>query len=146
MRDGDSLAVQIDFHFTDRSTTVPLTAKFRSTPDLTPLSFEIKGRTARMISIDEALSIGNGKVQFRTRDRQSELALPPGAFFAIAGYAPTTMQMLMVRYWAAHGSPAQLATLPGGTVKVEPRGQDTIHVGAKKEEKGTCDKNRVKYQ
>ena len=132
-RDGDSLAVQIDFHFTDRSTTVPLTAKFRSTPDLTPLSFEIKGRTARMISIDEALSIANGKAQFRTRDRQSELALPPGAFFTIAGYAPTTMQMLMVRYWATHGSPAQLATLPGGTVKVEPRGQDTIHVGAKEE-------------
>src|SRR5579863_4976087 len=43
------------------------------------------------------------------------------------------MQMLMVRYWATHGSPAQLATLPGGTVKVEPRGQDTIHVGAKEE-------------
>ena len=43
------------------------------------------------------------------------------------------MQMLMVRYWAAHGSPAQLATLPGGPVKVEPRGQDTIHVGGKDE-------------
>jgi len=132
-RDGDSLAVQMDFRFTDRSTTVPLTAKFRSAPDLTPQSFEIKGRTARMISIDEALSIANGKVQFRSRDQNSELTLPPGSFFTIAGYAPTTMQMLMVRYWAAHGSPAQLATLPSGTVKVEPRGQDTIHVGAKEE-------------
>ena len=41
------------------------------------------------------------------------------------------MQMLMVRYWATHGSPAQLATLPGGSVKVEPRGQDTIHITGK---------------
>jgi hypothetical protein len=36
----------------------------------------------------------------------------PAQFFTIAGYAPTTMQMLMVRYWATHGSPADLATLP----------------------------------
>jgi imidazolonepropionase-like amidohydrolase len=41
------------------------------------------------------------------------------------------MQMLMVRYWATHGSPAQLATLPSGSVKVEPRGQDTIHITGK---------------
>ena len=133
-REGDSLAVQMDFHFTDRLTTVPLAAKFRSAPDLTPQSFEIKGKTARMISIDEALSVENSKVKFRTRDQHSELSLPMGAFFTIAGYAPTTMQMLMVRYWATHGSPTQLATLPSGTVKVEPRGQDTIHVGAKEEE------------
>lgn len=132
-RDGDSLAVQMDFRFTDRSTTVPLTAKFRSAPDLTPQSFEIKGKTARMISIDEAVNIMDGKVQFRSRDHNNELALPPGAFFTIAGYAPTTMQMLMIRYWVTHGSPAQLATLPSGTVKVEPRGQDTIHIGTKEE-------------
>ena len=43
------------------------------------------------------------------------------------------MQMLMVRYWASHGSPAQLTTLPSGSVKIEPRGQDTIHIGAKDE-------------
>jgi imidazolonepropionase-like amidohydrolase len=41
------------------------------------------------------------------------------------------MQMLMVRYWATHGSTAQLATLPSGSVKVEPRGQDTIHITEK---------------
>ena len=132
-RDGDSLAVQINFRFTDRSTPVPLAVKFRSSPDLTPQSFEIKGKTARMISIDEAVSIESSKVEFRTRGQQSELPLPTGAFFTIAGYAPTTMQMLMVRYWVTHGSPAQLATLPAGSVKVEPRGQDTIHVGSKEE-------------
>jgi imidazolonepropionase-like amidohydrolase len=38
------------------------------------------------------------------------------------------MQMLMVRFWATHGSPAQMDTLPSGHVKIEPRGQDTINV------------------
>jgi imidazolonepropionase-like amidohydrolase len=37
----------------------------------------------------------------------------------------------MVRYWAAHASPAQLTTLPTGTVKIEPRGQDVIKIDGK---------------
>jgi imidazolonepropionase-like amidohydrolase len=129
--DGDSLAVKVDFKFTDRGTPVPLTATFRSAADLTPQSFEIKGQTARSVSIDEAVTIDAGKVQFRTRDKHSELTLPSGPFFTIAGYAPATMQMLMVRYSATHGSPAQLATLPSGSVRVEPRGPDTIHITGK---------------
>lgn len=132
-RDGESLTVKMDFKFTDRGAAVPLTATFRGAQDLTPQSFEIKGRTARPVTIDEAVTIDGSKVHLRTRDKQSDEAAPSGPFFTIAGYAPTTMQMLMVRYWATHGSPAQLATLPGGSVKVEPRGEDTIHVGAKDE-------------
>ena len=132
-QDGDSLAAKINFKFTDRGQAVPLSVTFRSARDLTPQSFEIKGRTARPITIDEAVTIADGKVHFRTRDKESELTPPTGLFFTIAGYAPTTIQMLMVRYWATHGSPVQLATLPSGTVRIEPRGQDTIHVGPKDE-------------
>ena len=132
-RDGDSLAAKVDFKFTDRGSAVPLAVTFRGAQDLTPQSFEIKGRTARSVAIDEAVTIDGGRVHFRTRDKQSDSDAPGGAFFTIAGYAPATMQMLMVRYWATHGSPAQLATLPTGTVKVEPRGQDTIRVSDKDE-------------
>lgn len=130
-RDGDSLAVKADFKFTDRGRPVPLTTTFRGAADLTPQSFEIKGNTSRLTTIDESVNIENGKVHFRTRDKQSDLASPSGSFFTIAGYSPATMQMLMVRYWAAHGSPAQLTTLPSGSVKIEPRGQDLIHVVTK---------------
>jgi imidazolonepropionase-like amidohydrolase len=132
-RDGDSLAVKVDFKFTDRGSPVPLTATFRSAQDLTPQAFEIKGRTARGVEIDEAVTLDAGRVRLRNRDQQSDSSSPSGPFFTIAGYAPATMQMLMVRYWATHGSPAQLATLPGGSVRVEPRGQDTIHLAAKDE-------------
>jgi imidazolonepropionase-like amidohydrolase len=132
-RDGDSVVVKMDFKFTDRGSPVPLTATFRGAQDLTPQAFEIKGQTARPMSIDEAITIDAGKVQFRTRTKQSDSAAPTGPFFTIRGYAPTTMQMLMVRYWATHGSPAQLATLPSGSVKVESRGRDTVRVGTKDE-------------
>jgi imidazolonepropionase-like amidohydrolase len=132
-RDGDSIAAKIDFKFTDRGTAVPLSVTFRGAPDLTPQAFEIKGRTARPISIDEALTIADAKVHLRNRDKETDDSLPSGPFFTIAGYAPTTMQMLMVRYWATHGSPAQLTTLPIGSVKVEPRGQDTIRISGRDE-------------
>jgi len=132
-RDGDSLAAKIDFKFTDRGSPVPLTTTFRGAADLTPQSFEIKGKIARPVSIDESVAIADGTVHLRSRDKQTDAAPPTGPFFTIAGYAPATMQMLMVRYWSAHGSPAQLPTLPSGSVKIEPRGQDSIHVGEKDE-------------
>jgi len=132
-RDGDSITARIDFKFTDRGSPVPLTTTFRAAQDLTPQAFEIKGRTARPVTIDEALTIDNGTVHLRTRDKQTDAAAPSGPFFTIAGYAPTAMQMLMVRYWTSHGSPAQLATLPSGSVRIEPRGQDAIRVGSKDE-------------
>src|SRR5579872_2559014 len=135
-RDGDSITARIDFKFTDRGSPVPLTTTFRAAQDLTPQSFEIKGRTARPVTIDESIKVDNRKFHLRNRDKESDSDAPSGPFFTIAGYAPTTMQMLMVRYWASHGSPAQLATLPSGSVKIEPRGQDTIHAGARdKDEK-----------
>jgi imidazolonepropionase-like amidohydrolase len=129
-RDGDALNVKIDFKFTDRSTPVPLTAAFSSANDWTPRYFEIKGKNSRETDIDEAVEVHSEKIRLRDRDKWIEAARPP-QFFTIAGYAPTTMQMLMVRYWATHGSPAQLATLPRGQVKIEPRGTDAVSIDGK---------------
>ncbi|HWY08635.1 MAG TPA: hypothetical protein VNY24_17365, partial [Candidatus Acidoferrales bacterium] len=118
----DSLLVEMDFKFTDRGSPVPLTASFRSAKDLTPAAFEIKGKNSRLSAIDQAVEVQPENVRLRDRDKWTEAARPK-QFFTIAGYAPATMQMLMVRYWATHGSPAELSTLPSGRVKIEPRGQ-----------------------
>jgi imidazolonepropionase-like amidohydrolase len=129
-KDGESLGVKMDFKFTDRGTAVPMTASFRGAADLTPESFEIKGRNSRSTTIDDAVEIQAGKVRVRDRDKWTESSRP-AQFFTIAGYAPATMQMLMVRYWATHGSPTQLATLPSGQVKIELRGQDSVKIDGK---------------
>jgi imidazolonepropionase-like amidohydrolase len=130
--DGNSLTAKIDFKFTDRGTPVPMTAAFKSASDLTPQSFEVKGKNSRSTEIDDAVEVQPEKVRVRDREKWTE-APRPAQFFTIAGYAPTTMQMLMVRYWSTHGSPAQLTTLPGGTVKIEPRGRDSIHIDGKEQ-------------
>ena len=131
-RDNESLAVEMNFKFTDRGNEVPLSATFQCTPDLTPRSFKIKGKISPVIDIDEAVEVQPEKVRVRKRDSWSEHRRPAD-FFTIAGYAPATMQMLMVRYWATHGSPTELMTLPKGNVKIKPLGPDEIDVGGKTE-------------
>jgi hypothetical protein len=130
--DGDSLAVAINFKFTDRGTAVPLTVNFHGAKDLTPQSFDIKGKTSRLSEIDQTVDVKDGKARLRNRDKWTDAELPQ-QFFTIAGYAPATMQMLLVRFWATHGSPVELTTLPTGKVRVEPRGQDLISVNGKSE-------------
>ncbi|MGA7856074.1 MAG: amidohydrolase family protein [Candidatus Acidiferrales bacterium] len=131
-KDGDSLRVKMDFRFTDRGSPVPMTATFRGAADWTPENFEIKGNNSRSTTIDDAVEVQADKVRVRDREKWTESARP-AQFFTIAGYAPATMQMLMVRYWAAHGSPAQLATLPGGQVRIQARGQDTVKIDGKEQ-------------
>ena len=36
------------------------------------------------------------------------------------------MQMALIRYWRARGSPARLATLPSGEVQIQDRGAETV--------------------
>ena len=132
-RDGESFLTKITFKFVDRGTAVPLAVTLRTSSDLTPQSFEIKGKSARPTTIDEAVEVQLEKIRLRNRDKWTE-APRPKQFFTIAGYAPATMQMLMVRYWASHGSPAELDTLPSGRVKIEPRGHDTVTVNSKDED------------
>ncbi len=132
VREGDSLAVKMNFKFTDRGTPVQLTASFRGGLDLTPLTFEIKGNNSRFTTIDEGVEAQPYKVRLRNREKRTEAALPK-EFFTIAGYAPATMQMLMVRYWSTHGKPTELQTFPSGRVKIEPRGEDRISINGKDE-------------
>ncbi len=131
-REGQSLVTKVTFKFVDRGTAVPLSATFHSAVDLTPQAFEISGKPARPTEIDEAVEVQAEKIRVRNREKWIE-APRPKYFFTIAGYAPATLQMLMVRYWAAHGSPAELETFPIGRVKIEPRGHDTVTIGGKDE-------------
>jgi len=123
----------ISFEFTDRGSPVPLQAHFTSQNDLTPTEFEISGRNARTASIDEGVEAGTEKIRVREGKAWREETRPE-KFFTIAGYAPATMQMLLVQYWKAHGSPAKLRTFPTGEVKIEARGSDEIKIGDKTEQ------------
>ncbi|MDQ2855965.1 MAG: hypothetical protein M3R68_06530, partial [Acidobacteriota bacterium] len=129
-RDGDSIVVNTTFEFTDRGTEVPLTAVLRTRRDLTPTNFSIKGSVSRFSTIDSSVDITGQTATIREGTSTRKMAAPE-RFFTISGYAPTTVQMMLVRYLLTHKASGPLITLPGGEVTLEHRGKDKIKVNDK---------------
>lgn len=111
--EGDHYTLTSTFSFTDRGTGVLLNTSLQFQPPLTPTRFVIKGDTARLSTIDQEVS-----------------QVPAGAF-TLAGYAPVSMQMELLRYWASHGRPASIPLAPSGTARIERRGRDTVSAGGR---------------
>jgi imidazolonepropionase-like amidohydrolase len=122
-RTPNEVTLKSDFKFTDRGTPVPLTASLTMEKDLTPRDFEIKGKISRFSAIDDA-------VHGRTA---GAVTIPQGEnFFDIQGYAPVSVQMMLVRYWHSHGSPKMLKTLPRGEVQIQDQGTEEFTIGSRK--------------
>ena len=128
--DGGSLTLKTDFAFTDRGTKVPLSATLEAADDYTPRSFIIKGKTSRMSDIDSDVELNGSDATIRQgKDTRSVAARQ--SFFTISGDAPVAVQMALIRYWRAHGSPEQLAMLPAGEVRIQDRGAETVEIGGR---------------
>lgn len=132
-REGDSLVVDCKFEFTDRGTKVPLNATLKTRQDLTPESFNIKGNVSRFSTIDSSVDVKGNSASIREMKAVRQTTAPE-RFFTISGYAPVTMQQMLVRYLGAHKFTGALTTLPGGEVTVERRGKDKVKVGEKEVE------------
>jgi imidazolonepropionase-like amidohydrolase len=116
----NEVTLKSDFKFTDRGTPVPLTATLTMEKDLTPRDFQIKGKISRFSSIEDSV---HGR-------SAGTVTIPPGEnFFDIQGYAPVSVQMMLVRYWRSHGSPKTLKTLPRGEVQIQDQGTETFTFG-----------------
>ncbi len=119
-RGPGEVALKADFKFTDRGSAVPLTATLTMDKDLTPRDFAIKGKISRFSSIEDSV---HGR-------SAGAVTIPPGEnFFDIQGYAPVSVQMMLVRYWRSHGSPKTLKTLPRGEVQIQDQGTETFAIG-----------------
>jgi imidazolonepropionase-like amidohydrolase len=119
-RTSEEVTLKSDFKFTDRGTPVPLTASLTMEKDLTPRAFAIKGKISRFSSIEDSV---HGR-------SAGAVTIPPGEnFFDIQGYAPVSVQMMLVRYWHSHGSPKKLKTLPRGEVQIQDQGSEKFTIG-----------------
>jgi imidazolonepropionase-like amidohydrolase len=121
-RSAGDVTLKSDFKFTDRGSEVPLATTLVMEQDLTPRDFQIKGKISRFSSIENSI---HGRSAGQT-------TVPPGEnFFDIEGYAPVSVQMELIRYWHAHGSPKTLRTLPRGEVQIQDRGTEKFTLGGK---------------
>ncbi|MFN7979231.1 MAG: amidohydrolase family protein [Vicinamibacterales bacterium] len=127
-RDRDGLALAADFDFTDRGGRVQLTASLRTAADYAPRSLTAKGKTYRFVNVDSQVVVEGATATVRADGREQQVPVTP-AFYTVDGYAPFSAQMLMLRYWKAHGRPRVMQTAPGRPVNdviIELRGRDTI--------------------
>ncbi len=129
-----SLNLHAAFEYTERGSRVPLSATLRMRPDFTPLRFEAKGKSYRPFSVDAAVEVNqDGKTATVREGERTRQAALPARYFAISGYAPFSVQMMLLRYWAGHGKPARLAQLPaeaaGTEAEIAVTGQESIAVG-----------------
>ena len=124
-RSQEEVVLKSDFKFTDRGSAVPLTTSLTMEKDLTPRDFQIKGKISRFSSIENSV---HGR-------SAGQVTIPPGEnFFDIQGYAPVSVQMMLVRYWRSHGSPKTLKTLPRGEVQIQDLGTEVFTIGGRKVE------------
>jgi imidazolonepropionase-like amidohydrolase len=121
------LALTDTFNYVDRGGSVTLISSLGLTRDFTPRRFHASGRTYRFLNVDVDVAVDGARARVARAGDTTQVELP-SAFFTLQGYAPLAARSLLIRYWEEHGRPSRIATLPAGSVTIERRGTDTIHV------------------
>ena len=130
VKDHAGYRLTSSFKFVDRGTAVPLDTDLLYAPDLSGIQLKLKGKIARDADIDTTVDVSGAHIDIRQGEQHSQ-ERKPGEYFLLGSYAPTAVQMLLMRYWRAHHQPARLPTFPMGTVRIERRGQDTVMLNGK---------------
>lgn len=121
-----------DFKFTDRGSPVPLKTQLdMQLVDFTPFRLMIKGNVARGASVNDTIDIVNDKALIKIDDVMSRQDIKEPTFI-IAGYAPTIVQEVLIQYWKHHHGPANIKTLPAGSVQIKKDGTDTVSYNGKR--------------
>jgi imidazolonepropionase-like amidohydrolase len=110
------------FEYTDRGNKRATVAELSMASDYTPLSLEIQGRPTKA-----RVQGGSATVE---EDAKNRTFTAPAEYFTIFGPSPFAVQMMMMRYWNAHGRPARLPVLRASAdapaVEIELQGHDSI--------------------
>jgi len=122
-RSGSTITYDIDFKFVDRSTPVPLKAQLVTTTGHEPINLFIKGNTSRFSTINDTVRIQNKTVFIHVNDSVYSEPVKPNSF-PVGGYAPGTVQMILLQYWKTHGNPKNILLLPTGVVSITRQGKD----------------------
>ncbi len=133
VRDSRGLTLTSDFDFTDRGGRVQLAASLQTAPDLTPIHFAAKGKSYRFVNVDSDVRFEGATAVVRADGSERTVAID-GPTFTVDGYAPFSVQMLLLRYWQQHDRPHRMATVPGlpqNDVTIEARGRDVIRAGGR---------------
>jgi imidazolonepropionase-like amidohydrolase len=132
-RDGDGLVLKAGYENNDRGVKEPLKATLRLRGDKGLAHFEVKGATSRFTQIDHAIDVESRVATVREGKKTSERP-EPNRYFCAGGFAPVSVQMMLIRDWERKPVVGPLETLPSGSVTIDKRGRDVIEVAGKRVE------------
>lgn len=112
---------QSAFHFEDRGTPIDLTASLDLDPTGAPSRLVVKGRNYRLFQSDSAVTIEGGVARVRDLTETRNAVLGGKPFFPVDNYAPIHVQQELIRYWIRKGRPAEIASAPGGPIRIRSR-------------------------
>jgi hypothetical protein len=122
-----ALTLNTVFQYSDRGNQRTTTAMLRTKSDFTPLDLEVKERPASVRIQGQSATV--------KEDDSVQTMAAPANYFTIFGPSPFAVQMMMMRYWNAHGRPSNLSILrakPGAEpIRIESVGRDSIDIGGK---------------
>jgi imidazolonepropionase-like amidohydrolase len=130
-RDGGGLVLKASYENKDRGAQEPLTATLRLRGDQGLAHFDVKGKTSRFSVIDSAVDIEGQTATVREGKKSSQRPVPD-RYFCAGGFAPVSIQMMLIRDWERKRVAGPLETLPSGSVTIEKRGLDVIEVAGKR--------------
>ncbi|SFS03620.1 Imidazolonepropionase [Dyella sp. OK004] len=121
------LTLRSDFKFNDRGTDVPLKTVYTATDALHPISLKTEGRSSRNSPMNDTFSL-DAKRQRVTLVRDGKTTDYPATAdtFLVDGYSPVAMQQMLLRFWLAHGKPAQITAPPDASIRIEPGSDLTV--------------------
>ena len=102
--DGGALTLNSTFEYSDRGMKRSTAVTLRMKSDYTPESLDVKGSPVRTVTV-------TGGTAAMQEDGTQRSAKTPARYFTIFGPSPFAIQMAMMRYWLAHGKPAELPVL-----------------------------------
>ena len=116
----DSVVMRATHGYSDRNNpTSEVTARLRLDATLVPVEYRVEGDR----SLSVVIAPGSASIRDEGNERQ---ATTPATFFTAVGPAPAAIQMMLVRYWLAHGRPDTIPLLPYGRATVRSLGADTL--------------------
>jgi imidazolonepropionase-like amidohydrolase len=127
-KDGDATVYAGSLDLTERGGRLQVSSSLRLASDLTPLAFDVKGRSYRFVNVDATVRV-NGGIATVTNLGHTSTFEAPRRFFTAESYAPLSARGLLIRYWEKHGRPAVIPVLPGPRdVRITFRGSDPVIV------------------
>jgi imidazolonepropionase-like amidohydrolase len=122
-----ALTLNTVFEYSDRGNKRTTTAMLRTKADFTPLDLDVKERPT-------SVHIQGASATVKEDDAVRTFAAGSN-YFTIFGPSPFAVQMMMMRYWNAHGRPRIVPMLRANPssepVRIEPVGHDSISVDGK---------------